>query len=60
MEKKRLSKSTRKFIRREKARIRRQVLILKEQEKLIAELYQKVSKVIIANKIRYIEHTARY
>ncbi|MDP3093816.1 MAG: hypothetical protein Q8N16_03565 [bacterium] len=47
MEKKRLSKSTRKFIRREKARIRRQVLILKEQEKLIAELCQKVSKVII-------------
>jgi hypothetical protein len=48
MEKRKLSKSTRKFIRREKARIRRQVLGLKDQEKLIAELYQKVSKVVIA------------
>lgn len=44
MEKKRLPKSLRKFIRREKARIRRGVLDLKEQEKLINELYQKFSK----------------
>ena len=34
-----MSKSIRKFIRREKARIRREVLDLKEQEKLINELY---------------------
>jgi hypothetical protein len=37
-----LSKSIRTFIRREKARIRRDVSDLKEQEKLISELYQKV------------------
>ncbi|MBZ9569517.1 hypothetical protein KJA16_01175 [Patescibacteria group bacterium] len=36
---KRLPKSLRKFIRKEKARIRREVLDLKEQEKLILELY---------------------
>lgn len=41
MEKK-LSKSLRKFIRREKARIRREVLGLKEQEEKIKELYQKL------------------
>ena len=41
MNTKKLSKSTRKFIRVEKARIRRKVLDLKEQEKLIKELYQK-------------------
>ena len=35
-----LSKSIRIFIRREKARIRRSVSGLKEQEKLISELYQ--------------------
>jgi len=35
-----LSKSIRIFIRREKARIRRSVSSLKEQEKLISELYQ--------------------
>lgn len=44
MEKKGLSKSIRKFIRREKARIRREVLGLKEQEKLITQLYQRFSK----------------
>ena len=38
---KKLSKSIQKFIREEKARIRREVLDLKEQEKLINELYQK-------------------
>ncbi|MEK7519196.1 MAG: hypothetical protein AAB565_00190 [Patescibacteria group bacterium] len=43
MTKKRLPKSIRKFIRREKARIRRQVLDLKEQEKLISDLYKKLT-----------------
>lgn len=41
---KKLPRSIRKFIRREKARIRREVLDLKEQEKLINELYQKFAK----------------
>ncbi len=41
---KKLPKSIRKFIREEKARIRREVLDLKEQEKLINELYQKFFK----------------
>lgn len=39
-----LPKSVRKYIRKEKARIRRQVLDLKEQERLINELYQKFLK----------------
>jgi len=42
--KKKLPKSIRKFIRLEKARIRREVLDLKEQDKLILELYQKFIK----------------
>jgi len=37
-----LSKSTRIFIRREKARIRLNISDLKEQERLISELYPKV------------------
>ena len=37
-----LSKSTRIYIRREKARIRHDVIDLKEQEKLINGLYPKV------------------
>ncbi len=41
MVKKKLPKSLRKFIRREKARIRRDVLDVKEQEKQIQEIYQK-------------------
>jgi len=41
---KKLPKSLRKFIREEKARIRREVLDTKEQEKLISELYQKLFK----------------
>ena len=41
--KKKLPKSIRKFIRREKARIRREVFNLKKQEELINELYQKPS-----------------
>lgn len=44
MERKRLPKSLRKFVRLEKARIRREVLDLKGQEKLISELYQKIFK----------------
>lgn len=43
--KRKLSKSIRKYIRREKARIRREVLGLNEQEKLINELYQKILKI---------------
>jgi len=39
--KRKLPKSLRKYIRQEKARIRREVLDIKEQEKLIQELYQK-------------------
>jgi len=37
----RQSKSIRKFIRREKVRIRSQVFDLKEQKRLISEVYQK-------------------
>jgi hypothetical protein len=44
MEKKKLPKSIRKFIRREKARIRREILGIKEQERLIQEIYQKIFK----------------
>ena len=44
MKKERLPKSIRKYIRQEKARIRREVLDLKEQEKLIRELYQKYKR----------------
>jgi len=40
--KKGLPKSVRKFIRREKSRIRREVLDLKEQERLIQQLYEKL------------------
>lgn len=36
-----MPKSLRKFIRQEKARIRREILDVKEQEKLIEELCQK-------------------
>lgn len=39
--KKKPSKSLRKYIRKEKARIRREVLDFKEQEKLINQLYRK-------------------
>lgn len=44
MKKKRLPGSLRKFIRQEKARIRREVLDIKKQEELINELYQKLLK----------------
>ncbi len=39
---KKLPKSIRKYIRKEKARIRREVFALKDQEKLIQELYQRL------------------
>lgn len=38
---KRLSKGIRKYIRTQKARIRREVLDVEEQQKLIKELYKK-------------------
>jgi hypothetical protein len=41
MDTKILSKSRRRFIRREKAQIRRKVFDLEEQERLISELYPK-------------------
>lgn len=44
MARKKLPKSVRKHIRQEKARIRREVLDLKEQERLIDELYKKFLK----------------
>lgn len=42
--KRKLSKGLRKFIRKEKARIRREVLDTKEQKRLIDELYKKFLK----------------
>jgi len=39
---KKLPKSIRKYIRKEKARIRREILDLKEQERKIKELYEKI------------------
>ncbi len=44
MAKKRMAKSSRKFIRKEKARIRREVLDIEEQEELIAKIYKKFFK----------------
>jgi hypothetical protein len=41
MKRKRLAKSIKKFIRKEKARIRREVLDSKEQERLISQLNEK-------------------
>ncbi len=42
--KKKFSKSTRKYIRKEKSRIRREVLDRKKQEELIIKLYHTLSK----------------
>jgi hypothetical protein len=42
MKRKRFPKSLRKYLRREKARIRREVLDTKEQEKQIQQLYEKI------------------
>ena len=47
---KKLPKSLRKFIRREKTRIRREVLDIKKQKELIAELYKKFIKAVKENK----------
>ncbi len=44
MKKKRMPKSLRKHIRKEKARIRREILDLGEQQKQIQELYQRFFK----------------
>ncbi|MCD6094581.1 hypothetical protein J7J39_01605 [bacterium] len=44
MKRKKLPKSLRKYIRKEKSRIRREVLDIKEQEKRIKELVQSLSK----------------
>ncbi|MFZ5364470.1 MAG: hypothetical protein ACOZAG_03235 [Patescibacteria group bacterium] len=44
MAKRKFSRSVKKFIRSEKARIRRQTSDLMEQKKLIDELYQKFKK----------------
>lgn len=44
MKRKKMPKSLRKYIRQEKARIRREVLDLKEQKELINGLYQKLLK----------------
>ncbi|MBA7611936.1 hypothetical protein ES703_19167 [subsurface metagenome] len=43
MKRKKISKSLRKHVRKEKARIRREVLNTKEQEEKIKELYQKLN-----------------
>ncbi len=50
MKGRKLSKSLRKYVRREKARIRREVWDLKEQEKLIEQLYQEIFKRYIIKK----------
>lgn len=58
---KKLPKSLRKYIRKEKARIRREVLDLKEQERLINELYQtflKTFQIKTEEKIAKIEQKA--
>jgi len=44
MKRKKLPKSLRKYIRKEKSRIRREVLDIKEQERRIKELIQSLSK----------------
>jgi hypothetical protein len=41
-QRKRLPRSVRKYIRREKARIRREVLDITQRERLIEQLYQKI------------------
>jgi len=43
MKRKRMAKSVRKFIRKEKTRIRREILSVEEQNKSIAKLYQKIN-----------------
>ncbi len=55
--KKKLPRSIRKFIRKEKARIRREVLDLKKQEELINELYKKFLKEPTKNKEKFPQKT---
>jgi len=50
MRRQRLAKSARKFIRQEKARIRREILGSKKQEELIKQLYKKFDKDISGKK----------
>ncbi len=45
-----MPRSIRKFIRQEKARIRREVLDIKKQEELINQLYQKLIKKVKEDK----------
>lgn len=59
MKRKRLPKSLRKYIRREKARIRREIFDLKEQEKQIKELYQKIQGVTQSPDVRHRENTGK-
>lgn len=44
MQNAKLPKSIRKFIRKEKARIHREIFDIRDQKKLINELYKKLSK----------------
>jgi hypothetical protein len=44
MERKKMPKSIRKFIRQEKARIRWEILDTKKQEELVSQLYQRFPK----------------
>ena len=50
MKKQRLTKSIRKFIRFEKARIRREILGSKKQEEMIQQLYKKFDKNVSGKK----------
>ena len=52
MKKRKLPKSLRKYIRKEKARIRREVLDIKEQERLIQELYKKFLKTLAQMEVK--------
>jgi endonuclease V-like protein UPF0215 family len=55
MKRKRLPKSIRKFIRLQKARVRREVLDLEEQERLIKELYERFLKVPAKEKRKVVQ-----
>jgi len=50
--KRKLPKSLRKYIRKEKARIRREVLDIKEQKRLIQELYKKFLKTLAQMEVK--------
>ena len=52
MKKRKLPKSLRKYIRKEKARIRREVLDIREQERLIQELYKKFLKTLAQMEVK--------